>query len=291
MKNIFHPFLLFISCAGLIVSCNNNDDDNNEDLNAVYNNATSQATYNDVVSIGDESIIDDDLSSFKLNESEKISAPCATITRGDTNAIPNTVTIDFGTSNCLCNDGKYRRGKIIINCPPPSHARDSGAVFHHTFENFYVNDNKVFGFVDVKNIGLSPLGHPHFRWTAEGGLELANAAGTITWMSDQVKAYLEGYNTPNTRLDDKMGIHGGSSGVTQTGESYTAQIDSLYPLRQRFDPGCNKHFFAGTAYLTPQGKPVRTINYGEMTPEVCDNIATVTVNGQTYIIQLDNTHQ
>jgi hypothetical protein len=299
MNTIFKSSALIFSLAILItagmISCNKDDGDDTDDLNAVYNNAASETAYNDVASIGDESVIDEDLSSFKMDDAEKISAPCigpgtlGSITK-DSSGTPWTTTIDFGPNNCLCNDGKNRRGKIIINHPPTDAARDSGAVFHHTFDEHFVNDNKVLGFIDVQNHGLSPEGFPHFKWDVEGELELANGEGTITWESHQVKAYLAGFETPS-RLDDKIGIHGSSSGVTQTGETFTAEIDSLLPLRQRFSVGCRKHFFAGTAYVTPQGKPMRTINYGEVNPEVCDDIAIVTVNGQTYTINLDDTHE
>ena len=291
MNTIFKPSALIFVLATLIVSCNKNNDDETDDLNAVYNNAAAETAYNDVASIGDESVIDEDLTSFKMDDAEKISAPCATITHGDTTAMPNETTIDFGSVNCLCNDGKYRRGKIVINHPPPSAHRDSGVVFHHEFIDFYVNDNKVLGYIDVTNFGLSPDGFKHFKWDIVGGLELANGAGTTSWESHQVIAYLAGFNTPNTRLDDKIGIHGGSSGTTQTGETYTAEIDSMLPLKRKFDIGCRKHFFSGTAYVTPQGKPMRTINYGTDPPEVCDDIAIVTVNGQTYTINLDDTHE
>ncbi len=289
MNKIFHTTALLFCFAALIVSCNTDDSDT-DDLNAVYNNAASETAYNDVASIGDESVIDDDLSSFKLDDAEKISAPCATITKGDTNDMPNVTTIDFGSVNCLCNDGKNRRGKIIINHPPPSMARDSGALFHHEFLDFYVNDNKVLGYIDVKNHGFSPEGFHHFKWDVVGGLELADGEGSLSWESHQVKAYLAGFETP-TRLDDKIGIQGSSSGVTQAGEAYTAEIDSLQPLRQKFEVGCRKHFFAGTAFVTPQGRPQMTINYGDFPAEVCDDIAIVTVNGNTYTINLDDTHE
>lgn len=289
MNKIFHSAALLFALAIAIVSCNNNDDEN-DDLNAVYNNAASQTAYNDVVSIGDESVIDDDLSSFKTDDSEKISAPCATITK-DSSGTPWTTTIDFGDVNCLCNDGKYRRGKIVINHPPADMARDSGAIFHHEFVEHYVNDNKMLGYIDVTNLGYSPLGDPHFKWDVVGGLELANGEGTIVWESHQVKAYLQGFNTPNTRLDDKIAIQGGSSGVTQTGETYTAEIDSLAALKRNFSLGCRKHFYAGTVTVTPQGKPARIVNFGTDNPEVCDDIATVTINGNTYTISLDDTHE
>ena len=81
MNKRFHSTSLILAFAALIVSCNNDDANDADNLNAVYNDAASQTAYNDVISVGDESVIDDDLSSFKLDDAEKISAPCAIIIR------------------------------------------------------------------------------------------------------------------------------------------------------------------------------------------------------------------
>ncbi|MGE0634969.1 MAG: hypothetical protein AB7G44_09355 [Bacteroidia bacterium] len=289
MNKRFHITSLLLAFAALIVSCNDDANDA-DDLNAVYNDVASQTAYNDVVSIGDESVIDDDLSSFKLDDAEKISAPCATITK-DSIGTPWTTTIDFGSVNCLCNDDKNRRGKIVVTHPPISTARDSGAVFHYEFVDYYINDNKLLGFVNVTDSGTNTVGKKHFYIDAIGGLELANGQGSIVWEGHHRKYYDEGYNTPNTRLDDKIYIYGSSSGTTQTGESFTSFIVLVTRLWQRFSVNCRKHFFAGTVTVTPQGKTARTIDYGAITPEVCDDIATVTVNGNTYTIDLDNAYE
>ena len=150
----------------------------------------------------------------------------------------------------------------------------------------------MLGEVDFTNLGFSPLGDPHFKYDVyQGGLELASGAGTITWETHQVVAYLTGFNTPNTRIDDKIAVQGASAGVTQTGENYTSMIDSTAALKRKFDLGCRKHFYAGKITVTPDNKPARTVDYGNDIPEVCDDIATVTVNGQTYTISLDDTHE
>ncbi len=38
---------------------------------------------------------------------------CATI-EFDIESNPKKVTIDFGETNCLCEDNRYRKGKIIV---------------------------------------------------------------------------------------------------------------------------------------------------------------------------------
>ena len=48
-------------------------------------------------------------------------------------------------------------------------------------------------------------------------------------------------------------------------------------------PGCRRHFTQGVLEHTPAGKATRYIDYGN---GVCDNKATVTINGNTYAITL-----
>ena len=49
-------------------------------------------------------------------KSVNLSGNCATLTiiPFDLLTFPKEITINFGTSNCLCDDGVYRRGEIFI---------------------------------------------------------------------------------------------------------------------------------------------------------------------------------
>ena len=60
---------------------------------------------------------------------------------------PKKLTIDYGNSNCLCDDGKYRRGKVeaIINdnwLTSGGGVKDSMTI---TLVNYYVNDTMLTG--------------------------------------------------------------------------------------------------------------------------------------------------
>jgi hypothetical protein len=71
-------------------------------------NALAEFSYNDALNIADEASTlqtGDNLGSYKT------ASNCATVTH-DTNTMPRTITIDFGAANCLCNDGRNRRGKF-----------------------------------------------------------------------------------------------------------------------------------------------------------------------------------
>src|SRR5690606_25441692 len=65
---------------------------------------------------------------------------CATSSYND---IDRTLTIDFGTEGCICNDGKTRRGKILASFAGEFNA--AGATTTIEAEDYYVNDHLYSG--------------------------------------------------------------------------------------------------------------------------------------------------
>ena len=84
---------------------------------------------------------------------------CNVIITIDTIASIKTVTVDYGSSNCDCNDGKTRRGKIITTFTGFYHAQ--GTIITHTPVDYYVNDIKIEGIKTVENMGLNTSGQPY----------------------------------------------------------------------------------------------------------------------------------
>jgi hypothetical protein len=66
-----------------------------------------------------------------------LKTPCNVIITLDTVNSMKTVTVDYGTSNCDCNDGKTRRGKIVTTFSGQYLA--PGTVITHTPVDYYVN--------------------------------------------------------------------------------------------------------------------------------------------------------
>ena len=92
--------------------------------------------------------------------------PCATITvTPNDSTYPKTITIDFGPIGCLCADGKYRRGAIVIHLTAP--IRRPGAVMTITFVDFYLNRAHIEGTKIVSN--LSENGNIKFTVQVVGG--------------------------------------------------------------------------------------------------------------------------
>lgn len=99
---------------------------------------------------------------------------CATVTVvPNNNTYPKTVTIDFG-DGCLCADGKFRKGAVIIHLTGP--IRRSGSVMTITLRDFFLNRAHVEGTKIVSN--LSALGNIKFSIQVTGGaLTFPNGRG------------------------------------------------------------------------------------------------------------------
>lgn len=278
-RHIFlNAFAVMAVVTFSLTSCKKEDEDS--DTTGASDNALAEATYQDAGNIADEAG-SGALSNYRLDPSEAggLLSACAVVTRDSANhADQDTITVDFGTSNCYCNDGRNRRGKIIIMYSGTY--RDSGSTWTITFDNYFVNDNQVLGSKTVINNGHNSSGHLVYSINVNGQIILANNGGTITWTSQRQREWTAGESTPQWN-DDMYSITGSASGTSASGNSFTAQITS--PLIRNMAFGCRRHFVQGTFDFTPSNKPTRTVDFGN---GACDDLATVTINNHTYTIHL-----
>ena len=86
-----------------------------EDTTISQDDAYAEKTFEDVSDMANEAYDIGTGNHLKLFPGNRMFlSECATVTL-DTTVFPRELTIDFGKENCLCRDGKYRRGKIIIS--------------------------------------------------------------------------------------------------------------------------------------------------------------------------------
>ena len=196
---------------------------------------------------------------------------CNVIITIDTIASTKTVTVDYGSSNCDCNDGKTRRGKIITTFTGFYHAQ--GTIITHTPVDYYVNDIKIEGIKTVENMGLNTSGQPYFNVQIDGVATLTSGE-TVSYTSTRVRTWIAGFNTLLNRFDDEYDISGTASGTFSSGGGYTALTTNPVHIKV----GCGFPV-SGTIEITPQNRPLRVVDYGS---GMCDATFTVTVNGQTY---------
>lgn len=183
-----------------------------------------------------------------------------------------TLTIDFGPTNCLCADGRYRRGKILVRFTTDVLKRTAGAVV--TRENYFVNDNQHTAtrtFTDIGNGSFTVD-------VTNASIIRANNGGTHSWTANWTFTRTAGFGTPQVS-DDVYSVTGSAKGTNRKNVGYSTTIQN--PLIKRAD--CPKYFVQGTIGITNTNSKTMTLDYGTGT---CDNVATVTVNGHTRTIQL-----
>jgi hypothetical protein len=240
-------------------------DVNNIGNQAMENGSTGLTTYRGGSGIGDGSLL----------------SPCATVTvTPDSAGNGGNLVVDFGNTNCLCRDFRYRRGRILVDYT--GRYRDSLTVITTTFQDYYVgtdtsNMYQVLGTKTVTNKGRNGSGQIWFTVEVDGQLINGNNQ-TMEWNSSRTRTWTAGETTPLNWLDDEYLIGGTANGVSFERRSYTLNITT--PLHVDYD--C-RWIRSGVIELTPQGKSTRVLDYG---PDNCDNAATVTVNGTTFNITL-----
>jgi hypothetical protein len=198
---------------------------------------------------------------------------CNVILTLDTVGSIDTLVIDWGTTNCLCNDGKNRRGKIITTWNGSYY--NQGTTIKHVPVGYYVNDNKIEGEMTVTNMGNNSSGQPFYNVNING-LATLTTGEIVTYTSTRVRTFTNGYTTQLWFWDDEYDITGTANATVVNGDGYSAVV--VQPLHVKV--GC-AFITKGVLNFTPTGQMVRVIDYGDGT---CDAKFTVTINGQTYTI-------
>ena len=275
LKNII-PAIIILWMMVFVSACRKDRDDLN-DTTVASDNEQSETFSNDVMNIADNAAKSGS-AGFRTSSQEELFeafSQCTTITH-DTVANPRSLVIDFGTVNCLCGDGRNRRGKILVTYTGKYF--ETGAVKTMVFDNFYRNDNKIEGTRTITNNGLDDKGRMNWTINAQN-MKITKANGNVhTCNSIRTRTLLAGNDT-KTWTDDVYEITGSANGVNAKGFNYTANIAT--PLHRAMS--C-RWIDSGTIEITPEGKATRTIDFGSGN---CDDQATVSVKKRTRNITLN----
>ena len=268
-----------IACAALLFSsCKKDSSSKDSDTESAENNALAESSFNDVTTISDQAAVSGSVNmrvAAADREDGSLGSGCATVSV-DTVSVPHIITIDFGTTNCVCNDGRSRRGKIILSYT--GRYKEAGTVISISFNNYFVNDNQLTGTKKITNLGLNTAGNLVYKIEVNGQVIKANNGGTVTWVSTRQREWIAGAGTPLVLSDDVYSITGNATGTNANGKTYTITITKALIRKM----SC-RWFESGTLEVTPEGKPTRTLDYGNTG---CDANATVTILGYTFPIVL-----
>lgn len=204
---------------------------------------------------------------------------CATVTV-DTISIPKSITVDFGSTPCLCDqwDGKYRQG--IIKATWTGKRKDPGSVVTITTTDYMrgVAADQMDKYDinrTVTNLGFNDAGNLQFHIVSTLNVTFFTGE-TANWNVDKTKEWTEGESTADLN-DDVFSITGGVTGTNRNGVQVTTTITT--PIIKN---AC-EWYVSGVEEIARQNLPTITLDYGNGN---CDNVATITVNGQTKTIQL-----
>lgn len=268
-----------VGAAAMLASCHKNKDtasttnNTTEETGYATEHAVAEKAYNDVESIADQAAAMPSGGSLSY-KTTGITSACATVTR-----TTGSIIVDFGVTNCMCNDGRNRRGRILISYT--GNYSDSASVRTITFDNYYQNDNNIAGTKTVTNMGHNSLGQPYFNVNINGTITLASG-GTISTNWTRVRTWTDGYTTLGVFSDDKYAITGSGTLTRASGAVVNLAIAPATPLV--IAAGC-RWIEAGTLTATMPSGLTRSLNYGSTA--ACDNDAVLTLpSGATYNITL-----
>jgi hypothetical protein len=149
---------------------------------------------------------------------------CATVTvTPNDSTYPKTITIDFGPTGCLCADGKFRSGKIVIHLTKP--IRRPGAVMTITLVDFFLNGVSIKGTKVVTN--LSMPGQIKFTVQVVGGKVTFPGGRGYAYNSMKYVKQVAGGGTRIIR-DDVFSIEGRAKAEFNNG--LTINLDTETPL-------------------------------------------------------------
>ena len=221
--------IILFSCQKENDSNPNSNDQLTEEEVAVYadESAQAEASFDDVEDIGmiaadeEATVSAPNGRGFLFEELRLRLGPCAEITvTPDDHTYPKTITIDFG-DGCICADGKFRKGAIILHLTGP--IRRTGSVLTITFRNFYLNRAHIEGTKIISN--HSENGNIKFTvQVVNGKLTLPNGRG-YTYNCLKYVKQVEGGSTRIVR-DDVYNIEGRSKTEFNNGLTITLNTES-----------------------------------------------------------------
>lgn len=242
-----------------------------EDLNAAEDITLAENLFSDAFKqIGDAASSYED----SLKSTKQTMSGCGTLTISplDTVTWPKTVTLDFGTVNCLGSDLRNRRG--IIQASFTDWWREPGCVVTVTFNNYYVNDHKIEGTKTITNEGRNAFNNLVYSVEFPNCTITKPDNGIITWQTSREHEWIEGENSFFNPFDDVYLIRGSASGMSALGVPFTFQtVSDLNVL-----VGC-RWIRAGELNFNIGSIPTIGIDFGD---GQCDWNAVVIYQGEEY---------
>jgi hypothetical protein len=301
---IYSLSAMVLACSLTLSSCKKKKESEEPEVDteqaSASDNSLMENTMSDIQAIAGEASETYTVNAYKLAENSAITGSCTNVTMD----VPNkTYTVDFGTTPCLCKDGRSRSGKLIFNYMASTGGatayRHPGFALSITSSNYVVDgytvniSNKTIKNTTPATITTGPNPGTNLTWsiTANVSISKPGNGGTVTWNVTRYKELLN-TNDPNCYSGQaipinwskaKIQLNGSSSGVTASNDTYTATLTNLVRDMNCSTASGRHPFISGVLAFTPGTKATRTIDFGT---GICDGFGTITINGNTYTFNI-----
>ncbi len=276
-KALFKVALAAVVFSSLTFTACKKESEVQPEETAVEDNNAAMIESEDLVSISDEVMLQNSASLRVSEEGKSYYGATVTITQKGQNAT-GAVVVDFGTGT-KGRDGRTRKGKVIItytNVAPVNNAKRE-----FSFDNYYVNNNKVEGTKTVTFTNEPSNGI--YTASINSNLTITTSAGkTLAWTSTRTRTY----NTNNTPLDlsdDSVSLSGTANGTNRNGEEYTAVITTPLVIKATCLSTSGWLPSSGVLEVTPETGVKRVVNYGSGD---CDRTVNVTVGTRSFDVTI-----
>ncbi len=184
--------------------------------------------------------------------------------------------VNFGNVDCVCADGRTRRGQLFIYWTAAYDYFDTTGTIGLLFHNYYLNNIGITGSRSVTLLNSK-------SWTYNANLNLTypNNGGTAQWNSTRTV----GYNVTNTV--SYWTVSGTASGTSRTGKTFNLNINQ--PLYLTFWPwGLGGCAWIEAGYITINVTGLQyslSVNFGSTSalgPNDCHFGDTVIYNNTKY---------
>lgn len=258
--------------AFMAISCNSdsdvtNNNGNNQDT-SISADVKAQIIEEDVDGIKEEVLSANGYYASK-NELQLPPSNCRTITQETLTDGGKKFKVDYGTG-CIDTQGNNRTGIIYIVV----HNNTTTGIINAaiTFDNYYINSNKVEGTIDVTRQVIDNI-PTHTRNTDISIIQPANG-GTIHRTGDFTIEKIAGVSTPLVFTDDVFSIDG--TATTTMANGTLLQMEITEPLIR--DLSCG-NITKGKKTLV-RNLQTYILNYGS---GACDNVAILTLPDGTQL--------
>ncbi len=227
---------------------------------------------NDVISLADQAGI-----LYNAEYIRSSTSRCATVAVDTVNQ-PHTLIIRFGDNDCLCADGRKRRGAIIVSYA--GRYLQNGDVKTITFNNYHLDGNRLMGAIKMTRVDTAVTGDPFYVVQVNDTMDVNPdplQSKYLVWTGNLLRKWVGGDKTSD-RNDDYFSVAGNATLTRPNGHKFDFNIST--PLQ--FGTSCD---FAQSGVVNVTGYTGnRILNYGNGT---CDNQAQLNIGVNIYQLTLE----